>query len=71
MLEGMVEELMNSLEEDFLDLVKYAPTRSAFHRGAKLLLGDTYRERGEQIIRTLEPAVLPRFLSYFDGPSDG
>lgn len=60
-----MEDIMSSIEDDFLDLVQYAPIKSAFHRGAKLMLGDNYKELGAQIIQESDPKLKAKFESYF------
>lgn len=61
----MNPEIESTVEDDFKDLVEYAQSPSGFHRGAKLLLGDDYKELGEQIIEGTE--LKKKFESYFEG----
>jgi len=62
----MLDDVGNPLEDNFLDLVEYAPIPSAFHRGAKLMLGDNYKELGAQIVKEHQPKLMKKFESYFD-----
>jgi hypothetical protein len=64
-LVGNMEDIGSSIESDFLDLVEYAPTREAFHRGAAAMLGLHYRETGAQIVSELGPELQKKFDSYF------
>jgi hypothetical protein len=60
-------DISSSLEDDFLDLVEFAQSKEGFHFGAKGLLGDDYKELGEQIVNENRPKLKVKLDSYFEG----
>lgn len=61
-----MQDIENSIEDDFLDLVNYAPSKEGFVRGAKLMLGDDWRVTGKQIVSQCQPDLMKKFESYID-----
>lgn len=59
-------EIDGSIEDDFLDLVDGAYSKDHFHRSAKKILGDDYRELGKQIVEESRPEMSEKFESYFE-----